>query len=97
MNAREQMEELFSQYSENELIFASKLYAEVFADTISESAYYQTLSRMCKTGYLHRLSKGVYCRPEKTRFGLVLPSESKITETFPEKEQGVIVGYSLYI
>ena len=96
MNAREQMEELFSQYLENELIFASKLYAEVFADTISESAYYQTLSRMCKSGYLHRLSKGVYCRPEKTRFGLVLPSESKITETFTEKEQGVIVGYALY-
>ena len=93
MNAREQMEELFSQYSENELIFASKLYAEVFADTISESVYYQTLSRMCKRGYLHRLSKGVYCRPEKTRFGLVLPSESKITETFTEKEQGVILAY----
>lgn len=96
MGAREQMEYVFSQYSENELIFVSRLYAEKFAEKISETVYYKTLSRMCKSEYLHRVSKGVYCRPEKTRFGMAFPSERKITETFTEKKQGVIVGYSLY-
>lgn len=96
MNARAQMEELFNQYSENELIFASKVYSEHFSEAMTEAAYYKNLSRMCKSGYLHRLSKGVYCRPEKTRFGVTLPSDSTITQTFTENEQGVVIGYSLY-
>lgn len=96
MSARAQMEELFNRYSENELIFASKVFAEHFSGLMTEAAYYKNLSRMCKDGYLHRLSKGVYCRPEKTRFGVILPSDSKITQTFTEKEQGVVIGYSLY-
>ena len=96
MNARAQMENVFNQYSENELIFASKVYEEHFSVSMTEAAYYKNLSRMCRNGYLHRLSKGVYCRPEKTRFGIILPSESRITRTFTEKEQGVVIGYSLY-
>lgn len=96
MTAKARMEELFNQYSENELIFASKVYSEHFSDVMTEAAYYKNLSRMCNDGYLHRLSKGVYCRPEKTRFGVILPSDNQIMQTFTEKDQGVVVGYSLY-
>ena len=38
----------------------------------------------------------MYCRPKKTRFGLVLPSEQEIVEQFTGENNGVVIGYSLY-
>ena len=63
------------QFSENELIFAGKLYAEKLSKAVSEEAYYQTLGRMCKAGTLCRIAKGTYYRPKKSKNGIVPPSQ----------------------
>lgn len=46
------------QFPENELIFASKLYADQLCKAVSEETYYQTLGRMCKAGFPLQNSKG---------------------------------------
>lgn len=78
------------------LLMASDIYKKSFSNTISEEAYYQTLTRMCKQKELIRLSKGIYCIPQKTRFGMVTPSEKEIINYFVDNEHGVVLGYSLY-
>jgi len=45
---------------------------------------------------LAKVSKGVYCRPRKTRYGIILPSEQEIVDTFTKNELGMVVGYRLY-
>jgi hypothetical protein len=84
------------QFSENELIFASKLYAEQLSEAVSEEAYYQTLGRMCKAGTLCRIAKGTYYRPKTSKYGVVPPSQNEIIAAFTEHDRGVVVGYSLY-
>jgi len=54
------------------------------------------LGRLCDKGILAKVSKGVYCRPRKTRYGVVLPSEQEIVDTFTKNERGMVVGYRLY-
>ena len=83
-------------YKKHDLIFASQLYREKLKELITEVAYYKMLERMCKSGELYKVSKGIYCIPEVTKYGIVPPSERKIVETFVENMNGVIVGYSLY-
>ena len=80
----------------NNLILTGKLYREKFSSKISEAAYAQIISRLCKSGEIERVSQGVYCRPKKTRFGTVLPSEREIVEAFTGGNSGVVVGYGLY-
>jgi hypothetical protein len=57
---------------------ASRLYAEKLNNKMTEVAYYKALERLTKENYLAKVSKGVYCRPQKTKYGLILPSESSI-------------------
>lgn len=96
MNNKEMFLEEFQKVPENTLIMAGKLYREKFASQMSETAYTQMLSRLCKSGAIERISKGIYCRPKKTRFGAVLPSDQEIVEQFTAKNNGVLVGYGLY-
>lgn len=84
------------QFSENELIFSSKLYAEQLSEAVSEESYYQTLGRMCKTGTLCRIAKGTYYRPKTSKYGIVPPSQNEIIAALTEHDRGVVVGYSLY-
>lgn len=96
MKSRERIETILNEYPENALIFASRVYQEKLSNEMNEAAYYQMLSRMCKEGSLTRIAKGIYCRPKVSRFGTIPPSENEIVRSFTEKEQGVVVGYSLY-
>ncbi len=84
------------EFKENELIFANKLYKESLFDKIGEAAYYKTLQRMCESGELVKIAKGVYHLPKKTKYGIVPPSEKEIITAFTENETGTVVGYSLY-
>ncbi len=84
------------QFSEKQLIIASRLYQEKLIGVVSEAAFYQSLGRLCHNGKIAKVSKGVYCRPRKTRYGDVLPSEQEIVDTFTKNEQGMVVGYRLY-
>ena len=84
------------QFPENELIFASKLYADQLCKAVSEETYYQTLGRMCKAGSLCRIAKGTYYRPKTSKYGIVPPSQKEIVAAFTEPDKGTVVGYSLY-
>ena len=96
MKTKERIDSLLRDYPENTLIFADRIYREKFSGELSEAAYYQVLSRMCKTGEIIRISKGIYCRPKVSKFGMVPPSEKELVQSFTENEQGVVVGYTLY-
>lgn len=96
MNCQSIVENELLQFSEKQLIIASRLYQEKLIGIVSEEAYYQSLGRLCDKGIIAKVSKGVYCRPRKTRYGVILPSEQEIVETFTNKETGMVVGYRLY-
>ncbi|MBR1689451.1 MAG: type IV toxin-antitoxin system AbiEi family antitoxin domain-containing protein [Oscillibacter sp.] len=96
MKNRERILAEFQNAPENTLIMTGKLYREKFSEQMSEAAFTQAISRLSKSGELERISKGIYCRPKKTRFGTVLPSDREIVDLFTNQNNGVIVGYGLY-
>ena len=85
-----------TEFKENELIVASKLYREKLSGLIGEAAYYKTLQRMCESGELVKIAKGTYHLPKVSKYGIVSPSEKEIISAFTENETGTVVGYSLY-
>ncbi len=88
--------ETIYKHKENELISASKLYREKLQGTVNEAAYYKMLERMCKSGELVKIAKGIYHRPKKSKYGLIPPSEREIISAFTENGTGTVIGYSLY-
>lgn len=85
-----------AHYKKNELILASKLYSDVLSNEISEAAYYKMLERMCKNNELTKVAKGIYCIPNISKYGIVLPSESEIVNAFTKNNTGITVGYTMY-
>ena len=96
MKLREQILGEFQKALENQLISTSALYKEKFSDQVSEAAFSKAVSRLCQSGEILRVSKGIYCRPKKTRFGFIPPSEKEILNLFVSENKGVVVKYSLY-
>lgn len=80
----------------NEMIEASRLYCERFNTTMSEAAFYKALERLVKANYLIKISKGLYARPEISKYGIVPPSEEEIIANYISNSKGVVVGYQLY-
>src|SRR5438552_1233860 len=57
----------------------------------ARAAVDQTLSRLAKAGKIVRLTRGVYVRPEESRFvGQVLPEPFKIVEAMAKKTNETI-------
>ena len=83
-------------FNQNELIFASKLYKEKLSASIREVTYYKMLERMCKSGELAKIAKGIYYIPQMTKYGVVPPSESDIVDAFTHDATGTVVGYAMY-
>lgn len=96
MKSRTSILEEFKGKPCGELVGIGKLYREKFSDVMSEAAFAQAISRLCRSGEIARVSKGIYCRPKKTRFGTVLPSERELVDLFTSGSNGVVVGYGLY-
>ena len=69
------IETVIEQEPENKLLEASILYQKSFG-TVPEMTYYKTLERMSKRGSLVHLTKGLYYRPKKSRFGTIPISEN---------------------
>ncbi len=82
MNNREMVLAEFQNKPENTLIMTGQLYREKYANMMSEAAFAQIISRLCRSGEIERVSKGIYCRPKKTRFGTIFPSEREIVDLF---------------
>lgn len=89
------IESVIEQEPENKLLEASALYERSFG-TVPEMSYYKTLERMSKQGTLVHLTKGIYYRPKKSRFGSVPISENDIISHYTSDGRGVVIGYRLY-
>lgn len=89
--------ESVEKYPELKIIDAQKVYKEKFSD-IPEQAFYQTVSRMAKSGEIIRITKGIYCKPRISRFGTIISSEKNILEHYLGRNQneGVVIGYRMY-
>lgn len=85
-----------THYSENELIFASKLYREHLSEHMTEAAYYKMLERMSNCGEIGKAAKGIYYVPNISKYGVVPPSDRQIVDAFTKNETGMVVGYSMY-
>ena len=96
MTSTQIVSQAIERIPDNELIFSSKLYIQQLSGEVTESAYYKTLERLCKTGELCKIAKGTYYRPRVSKYGIVPPSQKEIVAAFTEKEKGTVVGYSLY-
>lgn len=96
MNSNKVVKKVISKFKENELIIARRLYREELYLQISETTYYKTLKKMCESGELLKLAKGIYHKPKTSKFGLVPPSEKQIIDTFTTGETGTVIGYALY-
>lgn len=89
---------LIKKIPEKKIIFAREVFEKLTKEDkkISSENFYKVLERLVTSGELTRLSKGIYARPKKTRFGVILPNSKEIVEVFIEKEKGMMVGYHLY-
>ncbi|MCD7729761.1 MAG: DUF6088 family protein [Clostridia bacterium] len=86
---------IYSRYKENQLIEASSLYLQL-NNAVNEMAYYKALERMVQRKKLLKVSKGVYCIPASSPYGLLVPSQRQILNQLLSDEKGVVVGYSLF-
>ena len=89
------IETVIEQEPENKLLEASILYQKSFG-TVPEMTYYKTLERMSKQGSLVHLTKGLYYRPKKSRFGTIPISEKEIIGHYTNNGRGIVNGYRLY-
>lgn len=89
------IETVIEQEPENKLLEASILYQKSFG-TVPEMTYYKTLERMSKQGSLVHLTKGLYYRPKKSRFGTIPISEKEIIGHYTNNGRGIVIGYRLY-
>lgn len=96
MQAKHEIERQLENFKENQLIFASRLYRQSLSDTVSESAYYKTLERMCQQNTLAHVSRGIYCKPARGKYGIRLPSERDVIHEFTREGNGTVIGYALY-
>lgn len=81
--------------AENTVIEASRIYT-FLADDMTEAAFYKTLERFCQSGSLVHLTKGLYYKPKKSRFGIVPIREQDIVTHYIGNQKGLVVGYKLY-
>lgn len=89
------IEKVIEEIPYNQLIIAAELYGEFFSE-IKEQTFYKTMERFSKRGKLIHLTKGVYYRPKKTRFGTVPISEEEIAGHYLKNHQGLLVGYRMF-
>ena len=74
---------------------ASEFYEKI--DSVcSEFSFYKALERLVKSQSLIKVSKGVYCLPIHTDFGVVKPSDKQIIGKYISENRGMKVGYQLY-
>ena len=84
------IETVIEQEPENKLLEASILYQKSFG-TVPEMTYYKTLERMSKQGSLVHLTKGLYYRPKKSRFGTIPISEKEIIGHYTNNGRGIVI------
>ena len=89
------VEKFILKQPENKILTANKIYGQL-PEHFSEQAFYQTLTRLTQKGVLCHLTKGLYYRPRRSRFGVVPLGEQAIIDHYTENGQGMVIGYRLY-
>jgi hypothetical protein len=91
------IKESIRKYPELKIIDAKKIYKEKF-NHMPELAFYKTVSRMAESDEIKRITKGIYCIPKTSRFGIVLSADNDILSHYigEKKNKGVVVGYQLF-
>ncbi len=91
------IENLINNVPALKIIDAQKLRNEKFM-LIPEQAYFKVFSRLEKKGTLKRVSKGVYCKPKKSKYGTIISNEENILDYYlgANGTKGVIKGYRLF-
>jgi len=91
-----QIEKATQKYRFNEIVVARKLYIDSFS-SMPEMTFFKVLERLVSQGKIIRVSKGVYCKPKKTRFGEIPAGENEIIRYYTGfKNSGMVIGYRLY-
>lgn len=68
-----------------------------FADLCNDSVVTRTLSRMTGEGILIRLSQGLYLYPEKTRYGVKMPTAYEIAAAIAKRDNSKIIPSGLTV
>ena len=99
MSCKTRIEEYFDELCKGDIVIANNLYVEKFSDC-SEAAFFKTLERMVKSGYLIRVSKGIYSKNNNDAEQMadtVQSQDSILNYYFGENnDNGMYIGYSLY-
>jgi len=87
-----QIEKDILKKKKGKIIFSSN-----FANYGTDVAVRHTFSRLCKKGFLIRLSAGIYLYPETDReIGVVYPSIEKIAKEIAKQEKARIIPTGVY-
>ena len=54
-----------------------------------------TLSELTNEGVLVKLAQGIYARPRKSRFGVVLPSVEKIVQAISKRDNAKVIPFGM--
>ncbi|MBP1763142.1 MAG: hypothetical protein H6Q65_200 [Firmicutes bacterium] len=97
MSASQTVLHYIEKQPEAAVIIARDLYIKKFSN-MTETAFLKNLERLSKEEKIIRISKGVYCKPKKTRFGMISAGESEIVNYFlgENNKYGFEIGYKLY-
>ena len=96
MNSKEKVLFELKKIPQNEPILVGHVYREYLYSQMSELAFMQIISRLCKSGEISRVSKGIYCFAKSTRFGTIVLSDKEIEGYYTANNNGMVVGYNLY-
>lgn len=72
----------------------SVLFRSDFTDYHSEFVG-GTLSELTNEGVLVKLAQGIYARPRKSRFGVVLPSVEKIVQAISKRDNAKVIPFGM--
>jgi hypothetical protein len=97
MNYSSEVLKQINLFEPNQIIVSRKLYRDKLL-SVPELTFFKVLERMVKDNRLTRISKGIYCRPKVSRFGILKSSEKEIIKyyTGENNEFGMVIGYKLY-
>lgn len=97
MNYNSEVLKQINLFEPSQIIVSRKLYREKLL-SVPELTFFKVLERMVKDNKLTRISKGIYCRPKESRFGILKSNEKEIIQyyTGENNQYGMVIGYSLY-
>ena len=95
MNYTNEVAKVLARQNELKIIISRDLYREKLS-FIPEVTFYKILERLEKTEKIHKIAKGVFCLPQKTKFGNLYSSEKDIVDYFVAANSGMVVGYGAF-